>query len=46
MLLGKDIDDLRTKEGIRRAVVFVLRETGLLPPAPKRSPKLRIVKDE
>ena len=46
MLLGKDVDDLRTQEGMRRSVMSVLREVGLLPPAPKRPPKLRIVKDE
>jgi hypothetical protein len=46
LLLGQDIDDVRTKAGIERAVVDVLRQYKLLPAAPKRLPPLRIVKDE
>ena len=43
LLLGRDIDAMRTKAGIERAVVDVLRKYGILPPAPKRPPPLRIV---
>jgi hypothetical protein len=45
-LLGNDIDGIRTKDGIRRAVVEVLRELGFLDPAPKRPPPVRLVKDD
>jgi hypothetical protein len=44
LLLGRDIHAMQTKAGIERAVVDVLRKHGLLPPAPKRPPPLRIVK--
>jgi hypothetical protein len=49
LLLGRDIDAMRTKVGIKRAVVDVLRELGILFPAPKSpagSSQLHIVKDE
>ena len=46
LLLGRDIDDIRTKGGIKRAVIEVLRELGFLPALPKRPPPLRIVKDK
>jgi hypothetical protein len=46
LLLGRDIDDIRTKGGVKRAVVEVLRELGFLPALPKRLPPLRIVKDK
>jgi hypothetical protein len=45
-LIGRDIEDMRTKSGIERAVVDVLRRFGVLPPSPKRPARLRIVKDE
>jgi hypothetical protein len=46
LLLGRDIDAMRTKAGIERAVVDVLRKYGILPPAPKRPPPLRIVETD
>jgi hypothetical protein len=46
LLVGRDIDAFRTKDGIERAVVDALRKYGVLPPAPKRPPHLHIVKDE
>jgi hypothetical protein len=46
LLLGKDIDDLRTKAGIERAVLDVLRRVGVLPAAPAKAPPLRLVKDD
>lgn len=49
LLLGKDIEDMRTKAGIRRAIIDVLSEVGLLPesPAPQRSkPRLSLVEDD
>ena len=44
LMLGKDIDDIRTKAGIERAVVDVLRRFGMLPPPPSKPRRLRIVK--
>jgi hypothetical protein len=38
-------ENFQTREGIKRAVIDVLRELGLLPPAPKRADSLRLVKD-
>jgi hypothetical protein len=46
LLLGRDHHAMQTKAGIERAVVDVLRKLGLLEPAPKRPPPLRIVKKE
>src|SRR5882757_3701348 len=46
LLMGGDIDDLRTKAGIQRAVVDVLRKWGVLPPAPPPINRLRVVKPE
>jgi hypothetical protein len=43
-LLGRDVDTMRTKAGIERAVVDFSRKYGVLEPAPKRPPPLRIVK--
>jgi hypothetical protein len=43
------MDDIRTKDGIKRAVVDVLRELGFLdqPLSPQRTPpRLRIVEDD
>ena len=47
-LLGRDMEDIRTKAGVERAVVDVLREHGFLPPSPKTKTRLRVVrkKDE
>ncbi len=38
--------DIRTKAGVERAVVDVLRKLGLLPSVPKTKPRLRVVKEE
>jgi hypothetical protein len=46
LLLGQDFDDFRTKAGIERAVLDILRQHGILPAAPKRPPPLRIIKEE
>jgi ribosomal protein L34E len=46
LLMGRDLDDLRTKAGIERAVVDVLRKFGMLPPAPPNKKRLRIVEPE
>ena len=46
LLLGRDIDDMRTKAGVERAVVDVLRKLGLLPPVPPPTKRLRIVEPE
>jgi hypothetical protein len=44
LLLARDIDGIQTKDGIRRAVVDVLRELGMLPEAPKSAkPQLSLV---
>jgi hypothetical protein len=45
-LLGNDILAMQTKAGFERAVVEVLRKVGLLPPAPKGLPPVRLVKDD
>jgi ribosomal protein L34E len=45
LLLGRDVDDMRTKAGIERAVVNALRKFGVLPPAPPPK-QLRIVEPE
>jgi hypothetical protein len=37
-LLGtRDLEYFRTREGIKRAVISVLREIGILPPEPKQN---------
>jgi hypothetical protein len=46
LLLGQDLEDWRTKSGITRAVVDVLRELGLMRQTPRRPPPLRLVKDD
>jgi hypothetical protein len=46
LLLGRDIDDMRTKAGIERAVIDVLRRLGMLPSAPPKAPPLRLVNTE
>ena len=44
LLLGRDVDDIRTKDGVRRAVIDVLRELGMLPEVSKGAkPQLRLV---
>ena len=40
------MEDIRTKAGVERAVVDVLRKLGLLPEAPKIKPALRLVDDD
>ena len=42
-LLDQDIETMKTKAGIERAVVDILRKFGVLPPAPKRPPPLRLI---
>ena len=46
LLLGRDIEDMRTKAGIERAVLNVLRRFGVLPPEPPKAPPLKLVKSE
>ncbi len=46
LLLGNDIDDIRTKAGIERAVIRVLRELDFLPKAKGPQPQLRLIKDD
>ena len=46
ILLGSDIDDIRTKAGIERAVVRVLRELRFLPEAQGPLSQLHLVKDD
>jgi hypothetical protein len=42
--LARDIDEIRTRDGIRRVVIDVLRELGMLPEASKGTkPQLRLV---
>lgn len=47
LALGRDIDNIKTKDQVERAIVDFLRRLGILPPAPgpKRRPPLRLVKD-
>ena len=48
LLLGRDLEEYRTRAGIEQAVLGALRKFGMLPPAPKQAPaiSLRLVKDE
>jgi hypothetical protein len=34
LALGKDLDDIHTKDGLKRAVVTILQELGFLPKSP------------
>jgi len=45
LLLGRDIDAMKTKVGIERAVVDILRKFGVLPPEPKQPPRFHIVEN-
>ena len=45
LLLGRDLEEYRTKAGVEQAVIQTLRKLGMLPPAPKRPPPIRLVKD-
>ena len=48
-LLGGDMEGIKTRDGVTRAVVDVLRELGLIatPSFPtKRGPKLRVIQDD
>jgi hypothetical protein len=45
-LLERDIDNMRSREGVKRAVVSVLRELGYIPEGPNhagRKPNLRVI---
>jgi hypothetical protein len=42
--LDRRVEDLRTREGIKGAVIDMLRELGFLPPAPPNVSRLRLVK--
>jgi hypothetical protein len=44
LLLGRDIEDMKTKAGIERAVLSILRRFGVLPPEPPKAPPLKLVK--
>jgi hypothetical protein len=44
LVLGQDIDDMRTKAGVERAVIDVLRRLGMLPPDPPKPPPLHLVR--
>ena len=41
LLLGRDIDNMKTKAGIERAIIDVLRRLGILPAEPPKAPLLR-----
>jgi hypothetical protein len=44
LALGKDLDDIHTKDGLKRAVVSILQELGFLPKSPARlEPQLKLV---
>ena len=48
-LLAGDMEGIKTRDGVRRAIVDVLRELGLIaipPDQPKRGPKLRVIRDD
>lgn len=48
-LLDGDLDTMASRDTLKREIISVLREVGLLQPAPKPSrprPGLRLVKDE
>ncbi len=48
-LLGGDMEGIKTRDGVRKAIVDVLRELGLIarpPDQPKRGPKLRVIQDD
>jgi len=44
-LLDSDIDHIRSRDGIRAAVVDTLRELGFLPPGTPKPQRLRLVDD-
>jgi hypothetical protein len=46
LLLGCDIDAMRTQAGIDRALLNALRRFGILPPEPPKPPRIRLVKTE
>jgi nucleotide-binding universal stress UspA family protein len=44
LALGKDLDDIHTKDGLMRAVVTILQELGFLPKSPTQpEPQLKLV---
>jgi hypothetical protein len=46
LVLGKDIDDIRTRAGIERGVIDVLRRLGFVAPSVPAPRSLRLVKAE
>ena len=44
LLLGGDMEDIRTKAGVERAAVDVLRKLGFLSPSRKTKTRLRIMR--
>ena len=47
LLLANDIDNVCSRDGVRRVIIATLRELGLLPqpPGPKPPTRLRLVKE-
>ena len=45
-LLSNDIYNIQTKDGIRRVVMQLLRELGLIPPEPHRRKPIKLVEPD
>jgi hypothetical protein len=44
LTLGNDLDDIRTKDGLKRAVVSILQELGFLPKSSTQpEPQLKLI---